>query len=264
VNGFVANAIKVRPLKGVSVISLPDRSCANLVPSREWGTKVGNKAIETWTANGGRFASLLSNDNCERASYNQPIFETHECVVAPTLGSILPNWLLVVPRSPAVTFRKWGGSKNRNVAELIGVVLEGLEISPEQAIWFEHGPSDKGSLVGCGVDYAHIHVLVRPPFSFEEFVASVVGASGLSWRRCLATDAYGSIDAASSYLIAGSRNGTVIAEQVESAGSQFFRRIVARLADKPEQWNYNNHPHLHNVQKTIATFPRQRALTVGP
>ena len=54
-----------------------------------------------------RFRDLLCGHNSERAAYNQVLLETRECIVAPTLGSIVPNWLLIVPRCPVVSFRKW-------------------------------------------------------------------------------------------------------------------------------------------------------------
>jgi ATP adenylyltransferase len=175
-------------------------------------------------------------------------------VVAPTLGPIIPNWLLMVPRRPAFNFRHWSELSGKDTTTLINQVLDGLEVAPERAIWFEHGPSVSTSLVGCGVDYAHIHVLVDPPFSFAEFISTSIGYSALSWRRELAMDAYDSIDKANSYLTAGTQHSVAIAEHVESAGSQFFRRIVAQLVDKAELWDYKCHPHLDNVQKTIDMF----------
>jgi ATP adenylyltransferase len=247
----------------IYVISPSGESCASLtIFWSALGARMGNTSIETWSAaGGGRFASLLSSDTCERRSYDQPILETADCVVAPTLGSILPGWLLVVPRRPALNFREWNGGSNRSATGLIEDVLNRLEVRPERTIWFEHGPSTTSSLVGCGIDYAHIHLLVDQPFSFDKFIFSVLEVSTLHWRRCPATDAFGSINSANSYLVAGSQDSAAIAEQVEAAGSQFFRRVVAQLMNIPQQWDYNHHPHLHNVQKTIAAFPRQRALT---
>jgi ATP adenylyltransferase len=219
---------------------------------------VENIAIGIWRATGDRFAGALSGDDFGRASYDQSIFETPDCVVVPTLGSILPGWLLVVPRRPAFNFRDWRGDTHTDARGLIDEVLHGLEVSAERAIWFEHGPSAAGSLVGCGMDYAHIHVLVAPPFSFDEFVSTVRHATELSWRLSPTRNAYLSIDTESSYLIAGSQHNAVIAERVESVGSQFFRRVVAQLVGKPKQWDYKNYPHLDNVRKTITSFVRQR------
>jgi len=228
---------------------------------RRMEIEMGQTAIETWTTIGGRFSRLLASGGSERPSYDRSILETADCVVVPTLGPILPNWLLVVPYRPAGNFRDWSDATQKDVSGLISEILEGLKISSDRAIWFEHGPSASGSPVGCGIDYAHIHVLVDPPFSFDQFVSSVVSASTLDWRRSAAMVAYRSIDRGSSYFVAGSEHAAVIAEHVEIAGSQFFRRVVAQLVDKPEQWNYNDYPHLHNVQATINRFAPQSALT---
>jgi ATP adenylyltransferase len=222
---------------------------------------MGKTVIKTRAEAGGRFAGLFAGTANERPSYDQPIFETTDCVVVPTLGSILPGWLLVVPCRPAGNFREWSESKHRDATKVIDEVLDGLKVAPERVIWFEHGPSASGSVVGCGIDYAHIHILVDPPFSFDKFVSSVFAASALPWRTSAVIEAYRSIDTGSSYFIAGSEHRAVIAEQVESAGSQFFRRVIAQLADKPAQWNYNDYPHLNNVQATISAFAFQSALT---
>src|ERR1700694_1921574 len=45
----------------------------------------------------GRFATLLSAEACVRPVYDQILTEFSDCVVTPTLGSILPFWLLIIP-----------------------------------------------------------------------------------------------------------------------------------------------------------------------
>lgn len=46
----------------------------------------------------------------------------------------------------------------------------------------------------------------------------------------------------------------VVAQNVESVGSQFFRRVIAELIHQPNAWDYRTHPHLDNVRETIRTF----------
>jgi diadenosine tetraphosphate (Ap4A) HIT family hydrolase len=210
-----------------------------------------------------RFRELLCGHNRERAAYDQVLLETHECVVAPTLGSIVPNWLLVVPRRPVVSFRKWQAITRMDPIWLVGEIVAELEIEAEQAIWFEHGPSAEGSPIGCGVDHAHLHVLVDAPFSFEQFAATAVENARVDWRRSSSREAYDTISAGCSYLVGGSLNEAVLAEDVESVGSQFFRRVVAQLAGKPHQWNYKTHAHLENVRRTVSAFNSRRALAAA-
>src|ERR1700688_4393165 len=97
-----------------------------------------------------RFRDLLCGQNFERASYNKVLLEAYDCVVAPTLGSIIPNWLLVVPRIPVISFRKWQSITRMDPVWLVGEILAKLEIEAKQVLWFEHGPSGEGSQVGCG------------------------------------------------------------------------------------------------------------------
>jgi diadenosine tetraphosphate (Ap4A) HIT family hydrolase len=207
-----------------------------------------------------RFRDLLCGHNSERAAYNQVLLETRECIVAPTLGSIVPNWLLIVPRCPVVSFRKWQAITRMDPVWLIGEILAELEIEAERTIWFEHGPSAEGSPVGCGVDHAHLHVIVDAPFSFEQFAASGVENARVGWRWSSSREAYDSISAGGSYLVGGSADKAVLAESVESVGSQFYRRVVAQLAGKPHQWDYKAHQHLENVQRTVSAFNSRRAL----
>lgn len=209
-------------------------------------------AISTQPGTGrGRFYNLLSGlgSDCD-----QVILETNDCVVAPTLGSIIPNWLLVVPHHAAVNFREWRSATGSSPDALLRAVLEKLDVRPGQAIWFEHGPSAAGSLLGCGVDHAHLHILIDPPFSFDEFVSVAIDASRIEWRAAPASAAYDAILPDASYLIAGTSGEAVIGENVDSIGSQFFRRVVANLAGKAEQWDYKIHAHLENVRYTLAAF----------
>jgi ATP adenylyltransferase len=220
-----------------------------------WDTAISTPAIDG--IGPGRFETLLRGTGSD---HDQVLLETRGCTVAPTLGSIIPNWLLVVPRHAALSFREWQAGSRRDPVRLIDDVLSELGIKPERAIWFEHGPSAAGSIVGCGVDHAHLHILIDAPFCFDEFTLAAIHSAPIDWHWTSGTKAYASISAAGSYLVAGSVDKAVFAADVESAGSQFFRRVIARLVGKPNQWNYKTHAHLENVRRTLSAFSNQRAL----
>jgi ATP adenylyltransferase len=202
----------------------------------------------------GRFASLLSEEPCPRPIYDEILLETHNCVVTPTLGSILPSWLLVIPRTPAINFAQWEAERGANPSILVGEILAEFGIGGHRVIWFEHGPSVVGSAVGCGVDQAHLHVIVDPPFTFSDFVSAATEAGQLAWQQRTARTAHRSVKAETPYLIAASMDDAVVAESVESVGSQFFRRVIANLIQQPDAWNYRTHPYIDNVRETIRTF----------
>jgi ATP adenylyltransferase len=207
---------------------------------------------ETPTATG-RFAALLRGDartqECDRALLSHP-----EWIAAPTLGAIIPDWLIVVPRKPALNFRNWHRQQSKNPEAIIDRICEHLGLASDEIIWFEHGPAVHGSIVGCGADYAHLHILLRPHFPFEAFIALAVSMSRLPWSNSEAYRAYASLPVESSYLIAGSAARAAWALNVDATGSQFFRRVIASLSDRAEGWDYRLYAHADNIARTVETF----------
>lgn len=180
--------------------------------------------------------------------------ESHGCVVTPTLGSILPNWLLVIPRMRVINFARWQAATGIKPADVVKAVLTGYDLDGDRVFWFEHGPSEEGSLIGCGVDQAHLHVIVDAPFSFQDFVSATAKASQFKWQDQSGSTAHESVSAWASYLIAASMDRSVAAQNVGRIGSQFFRRVIAGVVNRPDAWNYRTHPHLGNVRETVRSF----------
>src|ERR1039457_3903387 len=82
-----------------------------------------NMSTEGEKTNGGRFGFLKPSGECAQPIYDQILFETGGCVVTPTLGSIVPNWLLIVPRSPVLNFAQWSRTTGRSPLQLIKSVM---------------------------------------------------------------------------------------------------------------------------------------------
>lgn len=200
-----------------------------------------------------RFAGLLAGRGS--AIYDRPLLETKDWIVAPTLGAIVPGWLLLIPRRAAVNCREWYRKSGLPPLAAVREVADHLGLSMDEVIWFEHGPATTGTAVGCGLDYAHLHLIIRPQFKFADFAARARGEADLIWNECGAIDAY-ALAGARSYYIAGSDDVAVIATDVETAGSQFFRRVAASLIGNGEAWNYRYHPHTENIEGTIEMFRR--------
>jgi len=136
----------------------------------------------------------------------------------------------------------------------VAAVQSHLHLDPEETIWFEHGPSVAGSLVGCGLDHAHIHMIVRPPFTFDSVAVEAERmCPHLSWSRNTGRP-YDNIPHDRSYFVLGSGERFMIATDVESAGSQYLRRVISFMARNPFEWDFNKYPHNANIELTIATF----------
>jgi ATP adenylyltransferase len=200
-----------------------------------------------------RFATLLSAAHCSRPLYDQVLYETKGCLLTPTLGSIVPMWLLLIPRIATLNFAQW---RNDNALEPLTVIQDVLDhygFGQDRAIWFEHGPVREGSETACGVDHAHLHVIIDPPFSFHSFAQAVEGAARLNWHKESSARAYDHIGS-HSYLLAGDVHTSIYSEKVEAVGSQFFRRVIATLTGLPDEWDYRKFPRLENVRKTLDTM----------
>ncbi len=202
----------------------------------------------------GRFAALLNPDAPGREAFDTPLLETPDWVVAPTIGAIVPNWLIVVPRQPALNFRCWYDQTGSEPTAIVAEIAEYLAVADDRILWFEHGPKASGTEVGCGVDYAHLHLILDPIFPFEAFVERVEASSRLNWQRSARAEAYRRLTGRDSYLMTGSGYRAVFAEGVEGTGSQFLRKMVGATVGQQDQWNYRRHLHQQNIDRTIATF----------
>jgi hypothetical protein len=202
----------------------------------------------------GRFATILADNPVGRDIYDQPLLITPEWAVAPTLGAIVPNWLIVIPRRPALNFRNWFAQTGRNPETVIAALLAHLSLTADHVLWFEHGPRQIGTDVGCGVDYAHLHVIIYPEFSFNTLMRQIETSAKLNWQRGTSGTAYSQLSGENSYLVLGKGECVTIAERVEEVGSQFLRRMIAALSGQAHSWNYRRYQHRQNIVATIETF----------
>lgn len=201
-----------------------------------------------------RFSNILSG-TCPKPLYDTVIRDTGTVVVTPTLGSIVPNWVLAIPKRHAANAARWGQDWSAAPLQIVEDIARSFRRDLREVIWFEHGATEPRSVVGCGVDHAHIHILLEPPFSFDRLCEEVTSDVGLRWCSGRG-DAYAALDACRSYLVVGSGDQFLFAQSVETAGSQFFRRAIARIVGREAAWDYRSHPHIENVAETIATASR--------
>jgi hypothetical protein len=204
----------------------------------------------------GRFSTALATGECPKPIYDSVLCELDGCIVTPTLGSILPNWLLLIPRQQALNFSQWFSETKFEPARLVRKFLSQHRISEDRAFWFEHGSKRRGSILGCGVEHAHLHLLIDAPFSFDEFATAVISSSGLAWSQLMGPSSYEILSNDESYLIMACEDRQFVAKNVEAVGSQFFRRVIAAMAGQSDAWDYRTSPHINNIEMTIDKFSR--------
>jgi energy-converting hydrogenase Eha subunit A len=196
-----------------------------------------------------RFDQLLAPDPSEHSLWNTVLAKTSDYLVVPTLGSIIPHWHLVIPREPSINIHQHLTAKGtKDIRRIVAPIVEAQ--SPRQLLWFEHGPRFPGSVVGCGTDYAHLHVILDAPFGFCDFQRAA-GELSASWTEYDIETAYGEIDDCAEYYAFGDLSTAFVSQRSLSPTSQLFRKVVANLVGKPDQWDYRLFTHEECIRSTI-------------
>ena len=94
-----------------------------------------------------------------RELWDTPIFESRAFVALPTVGALVEGWLLVVPRIPALSFARLSPAQLSELGGFLDEIVPAIESAYGPVSVFEHGPAITNSSVGCGVDYAHLHLV---------------------------------------------------------------------------------------------------------
>lgn len=196
------------------------------------------------------FDFLYCPDSTSRSLCDTVLLESRNFVVTPTVGSIVPGWLLIITKMPHLSMSVLSECQLAELDEVRSqteAVLSEAFGSP--AATFEHGPLLKGQKIGCGVDHAHLHVVALS--------SSLIGASeklgyqNLAWqsvgsfRECLVAND-------SPYLAIEDIDGQCYRTDATNAPSQYFRRAIADMAGVPNEYDWRRFPFAENVSLTIA------------
>ena len=172
-------------------------------------------------------------------------------VVTPTVGALLPEWLLVVPRHPAYCIADLQATQRDQVIGAANIIKRRLG-DATGIFLFEHGARTSGSVVGCGADQAHLHVVKLP---FNLISAVLDGHNHLNWQRLDNIDPWGSIDSGIEYFLVSDFNTTYVAYP-EKPESQFFRKIVAQNTARSNEWDYRVFDNERNARATTRLFSK--------
>ena len=187
------------------------------------------------------FHSYMTGGGTGPNPWDEVLLETEGFVVVPTRGAIVEGWLLVVPRVNVLSFGHLPKALREGRDAVVAATVRAVQRVYGRADVFEHGPARWGSVVGCTVDHAHLHVLPAPCDLLEGAAALLPDAV---WGRGLGLD--GAAPFASSgepYLycdVGGMGNGRY--GRHPSIPSQLFRRVVASAVGEPDRYDWRQHP----------------------
>jgi ATP adenylyltransferase len=177
--------------------------------------------------------------------------ESASFVALPTIGAIVPGWILIAPKTHCLALAALDDETLRELWHFESEVRSLVEYEFGEVAIFEHGPSKPSSLVGCGVDHAHLHIV---PIQLDLLAEASRLYPHIKW------EAIDDLSAASEHHKAGRsylyfrqpnvRNEHFLATSSDGFSSQLFRRVIANGAGLHDQWDWKAFPQVNNMEAT--------------
>jgi len=186
--------------------------------------------------------------------------ESDNYVAVASIGSLTPGWVLIVPKTHRLSLADCIASQELRdfrleVADRITRLFPGMPIR-----MFEHGANRDDSLVGCGVNHAHLHLVPTTLSLAPHFPDS---SERLRWIQANVSS-LAHVSEGREYLfysddaLTPEASGQVAI--VKTPISQYFRRAFAASLGKESEYDYRLFSNRANGDLTIGLFRQVRAL----
>jgi ATP adenylyltransferase len=197
-----------------------------------------------------------------REPWNEPLIETENFVVIPSVGALVEGWVLLVPKQHRISMGALPIEKRNEAQEVehrTRAILRRLYEKP--IVGFEHGPSAEQHGTGCGVDHAHLHLL---PLDCDllTYVRPFVSPS-IDWKGCNWEDLAQAYAAGLDYLYIRQEGKPALLAVCQDFGSQVFRKAVASFLSMDSQFNWRDYPQIETVARTIGTLTNALVPQIG-
>ncbi|MEQ8340275.1 MAG: HIT domain-containing protein [Marinovum algicola] len=190
---------------------------------------------------------FLNGEKPSAELYDTIIDETANFAVLPTKGSIVPGWVLIVPKFPVSRIADVPETLSVELSTLVRRVVEKVQAEFGKTFAFEHG-GYKGSKISCGVDQAHLHVV---PLPFDLVDAAETASPG-SWNSFGSTLIPNGDMPDDEYWFVSDGNLSKY-KALSEPSSQFFRKVIACGVGSKDSWDYRQADFIENVKVTLKT-----------
>jgi ATP adenylyltransferase len=195
----------------------------------------------------------IENYSASRSLWDTPIFESRSFMALPTVGALVEGWLLVVPKTPTLSFSRLSMDQFSELEVFLDEIMPTIEACYGSVSVFEHGPAVTGSSVGCGVDYAHLHLV---PAKCDLLKGAQQIAPNITWsqikcfneiRQCaMHTDGYW-------FLKQNYKSDICYLGKCQEGEpiSQLFRRVIAGSLGNASAYDWKTSLGEANITATI-------------
>ncbi len=187
------------------------------------------------------------------APWNKVLRDTGKFVIAPSKGSLIPGWLLVIAKRHAVCSGAIMGPEFEQLKRTLRLAKRMVKKGFGEPTIFEHGPSSPGTSLGCGIDHQHLHV-VPLPFSLKDVVSFLYPS--IQWETLSdLSDTCALYNSKTDYGLVQEPDGQIWWCRPPIGVRQLFRRAIAHNLGIPDQFDYASFPRLSNTLQTLADLP---------
>jgi diadenosine tetraphosphate (Ap4A) HIT family hydrolase len=207
-----------------------------------------------------RLCHILGADGAANV-WDKPVLESTNFVAVPSLGALVPGWVLLLPKNHYLTMGAVPVSAIAEMEEVKWGLVSLLRQAYGELCAFEHGPSGPSREVGCGVDHAHLHFV---PINIDLGSAVLpLLPRGAGWSEGDLSDCRRAFESGLDYLYLEQPLGRGRIAVHKRFGSQLFRRVVASHLGIDNEYNWRDYPKIDNIVTTVRALrsvPRERPI----
>ena len=186
--------------------------------------------------------------------YNRKLYETESFAVIPSLGSIVEGWLLIIPKKEIISYGYLQSTAlYYELESLIASVGGFVRELYGNFVLFENGACCQNKLVGCGVDYAHIHI-VPTEYNLISIIEDKFEIY-YDWKKAdTIRESANYISNNQPYLYYRTQQNESFITTNENIPSQLFRKALAYAMGVKDKYDWKNHTFNENIYKTINVY----------
>lgn len=200
---------------------------------------------------------IRDRNRSAEAIWDKKLHETESFVSVPSVGALVEGYVLTIPKAHKICSGALNSDSLSRFWSFTQQVKRAIEDEFGQSILFEHGPCREETVVGCGVDHAHIHIV--PIDGPIREIAADLNPTPISWESIDSIHALEEIyQGGNEYLLYADGDGSLTVGCAEEIRSQLFRRAIADVTGKQEKFDWNDHTFEGNVRSTIRRLENSR------
>ena len=185
---------------------------------------------------------------------NRKIYEGTHWTIMPTLGSIVPGYLLLVANRHILSVSSCTVNELEELQYLINIIRDKLENTYQYpCVLFEHGAGCGSGLSASCVDHCHIHILPLKEELDTKLNFSNFHMTELNSLREIADKVENM-----PYMLYQNQKKQYYLLQSDIYISQYFRQLIAISINQPDKWDWRQYHFSQNIKQTIEDFKDQK------